>query len=99
MSALVPRTHLCGQLRDAHAGQQVVLQGWAHLVRDNGGVLFVVLRDRTGTVQVTVDERAAASVWDEGRRVRLEYVVHVEGLGLSLLHNFTRCRSYACSHH
>jgi aspartyl-tRNA synthetase len=79
MSALVPRTHLCGLLRDAHAGQQVVLQGWAHLVRDNGGVLFVVLRDRSGTVQVTVDERAAASVWDEGRRVRLEYVVQVEG--------------------
>jgi aspartyl-tRNA synthetase len=79
MSALLPRTHLCGELRAENAGQHVILQGWAHLVRDNGGVLFVVLRDKSGTVQVTVDERAAPEVWEQGRRVRLEYVVQVEG--------------------
>jgi len=39
----------------AHAGQQVCLNGWAHRVRDLGGVLFVDLRDRTGLVQLTFD--------------------------------------------
>jgi aspartyl-tRNA synthetase len=80
MSALLPRTHHCGELRAAHADQTVTLQGWAHLVRDNGGVIFVVLRDKSGTVQVTVDERAAAEVWEQARKVRLEYVVQVQGV-------------------
>jgi len=79
MSSLVPRTHNCGELRLDHVGQQVVLQGWANFVREKGGVMFLVMRDRFGLVQVTIDERAAESCWDVGRKVRLEYVVQVEG--------------------
>ena len=79
MSTLIPRTHTCGELRLADAGQSVVLQGWANFVREKGGVMFLVLRDRFGVVQVTVDERASAEVWEAGRTVRLEYVVQVEG--------------------
>jgi aspartyl-tRNA synthetase len=51
----VQRTFACGELRTAHAGQQVSLNGWAHRVRDLGGVLFVDLRDRDGLVQLTFD--------------------------------------------
>ncbi len=51
----VKRTHSCGELRVADAGQQVTLNGWAHRVRDLGGVLFIDLRDRTGLVQLTFD--------------------------------------------
>ncbi len=51
----VQRTKTCGELRAAHAGQQVSLNGWAHKVRDLGGVLFVDLRDRTGLVQLILD--------------------------------------------
>jgi len=79
VSTLIPRTHNCGELRLAHAGQPVVLQGWANFVREKGGVMFLVLRDRFGVVQVTVDERASEDVWAAGRTVRLEYVVQVEG--------------------
>ncbi len=79
MSSLIPRTHLVGALRAAHIGQVVVLQGWANFVREKGGVMFLVLRDKAGTVQVTVDERSAPEVWDEARKIRLEYVVQVEG--------------------
>jgi aspartyl-tRNA synthetase len=39
----------------AQSGQQVSLNGWAHRVRDLGGVLFVDLRDRSGLVQLTFD--------------------------------------------
>ncbi len=40
-----------GAPRPQHAGQTVRLLGWAHKVRDLGGVLFVDLRDRGGLVQ------------------------------------------------
>ena len=47
------RTHTCGELRREHAGVQVRLAGWLQHRRDFGGVLFIVLRDRYGEVQVT----------------------------------------------
>ncbi|MCB9764261.1 MAG: aspartate--tRNA ligase [Alphaproteobacteria bacterium] len=79
MLKTVRRTHTCGELRADHAGQRALIQGWAHSVRDFGGVNFVVLRDRYGFTQVTVDERCAEGVRQVASNIRLEYVVEVEG--------------------
>jgi len=54
----VARTINCGAVRLQHVGSSVSLTGWAHKVRDLGGVLFVDLRDRTGLVQLTIDPSA-----------------------------------------
>ncbi|RDI95694.1 aspartate--tRNA(Asn) ligase [Meiothermus sp. QL-1] len=40
-----------------HVGQNIVLQGFLHWKRDLGGIRFVLLRDRSGVVQVVVDRR------------------------------------------
>ena len=37
-------------------GDEVRISGWVHRVRDLGGVVFVVVRDRTGMMQVVTDE-------------------------------------------
>ena len=40
----------------AHAGEDVVLQGWLHRQRRLANVSFVVLRDRAGLAQIVLDE-------------------------------------------
>lgn len=40
-----------------YAGREVFLQGWVHRLRSLGGILFLVLRDRGGVVQVVVECR------------------------------------------
>jgi aspartyl-tRNA synthetase len=74
------RTHRCGDLRTEHAGQRVRLMGWAHRVRDHGGVLFLDLRDRYGITQVVFrPEKLAPEVLEAARTIGSEYVVLVEG--------------------
>src|SRR5215831_14472185 len=70
------RTHTCGQLTSADAGQSTVLLGWVHRVRDLGGVLFFDLRDRHGLTQVVVRNEALA---EAAKRLRPEFVVGVTG--------------------
>jgi aspartyl-tRNA synthetase len=76
---LIERTHTCGELRTNNVGADVVVQGWAGAVRDRGGVAFIVLRDRHGEVQITVDDRSPESARDAAKAIRMEYVVQVKG--------------------
>ncbi len=50
------RTHNCGELRLANAGEQVTIVGWMENVREVGSnFAFVVLRDFYGTTQVVIE--------------------------------------------
>ena len=63
-----------GSLRATDEGREVELYGWVARRRDHGGVAFIDLRDRWGTVQVVI--RSAALVVTE---VRNEYVLRIKG--------------------
>lgn len=71
------RTHLCGQLRQNHAGQDVRLSGWIHRKRNHGGVLFIDLRDQDGLAQCVVNEDNPH--FDTFENARVESVITVDG--------------------
>ncbi|MFS8533734.1 MAG: aspartate--tRNA ligase [Limnochordales bacterium] len=73
------RTHWCGELRPAHAGQEVILNGWVHRRRDHGGLIFVDLRDRSGIVQVVFNPQVDPEAYRIADTLRNEYVVSVRG--------------------
>jgi aspartyl-tRNA synthetase len=74
------RTHYCGDLREAHAGSEVILMGWVQRRRDHGGIVFVDLRDREGLVQVVFNPEISPSSHAEAERIRSEYVLALRGL-------------------
>jgi aspartyl-tRNA synthetase len=73
------RTHSCGELNKAHAGQETVLCGWVSRRRDHGGLIFVDLRDRSGIVQVVFSPDVDAEAFRKAESVRNEYVLAVRG--------------------
>ena len=73
------RTHSCGELRASDAGTSVRLAGWVNRRRDQGGLIFLDLRDRHGITQVVIDRTDAADAHETATRVRGEFVVTVAG--------------------
>ena len=74
------RSHHCGELRADHVGSEVVLCGWVSRRRDHGGLIFVDLRDRSGLVQVVIDEAAIGEeAFHKAETIRNEFVVAVRG--------------------
>lgn len=74
------RTHHCNELRPAHAGQTVTLDGWVHSRRDLGGLLFIDLRDREGRTQTVCDPTVLnPETFDRASRLHSESVVRIHG--------------------
>ncbi len=73
------KTHNCGELRPDHAGQQVTLAGWVHRRRDQGGLIFIDLRDRWGITQIVVDKQTNPDAHSVADSARSEYVIQVTG--------------------
>ena len=79
MGKCFKRSHHCGFLTAAEAGQQVTLSGWVAKRRDHGGLIFIDLRDRSGIVQIVIDTETAGDSFKVAEDVRNEFVVSVEG--------------------
>jgi aspartyl-tRNA synthetase len=76
--ARLRRTHTCGELRENHVGQTVTLCGWVNTYRNQGGMLFIDLRDRYGVTQVLFEPDQGADL-SAAEELRSEYVIAVTG--------------------
>ena len=56
----------------AQVDQQVLVKGWVHRIHDLGRVAFVMLRDKTGMIQLVMEE-------DQVNNLRLETAIQVSG--------------------
>ncbi len=70
---------MCGEVRPAHVGEEHVLSGWVDTRRDHGGLVFIDLRDRTGTCQLVVNPERAPEAAGVAHSLRNEFVVRAVG--------------------
>lgn len=76
----IKRTHRCGELSGANAGQVVTVMGWVQKNRNKGGLVFVDVRDRSGIIQIVFEEGSTdAGLIEKAAKLRAEYVVAVTG--------------------
>ena len=74
------RTDYCGDVRDGHIGKKVTVMGWVQKTRDLGALCFIDLRDRTGILQLALDENSDKSIMEKARSARSEYVIAATGV-------------------
>ncbi len=79
MQNLTMRSNYCGELRKEHINSDIHLCGWVDRYRDHGGVIFIDLRDCTGTVQITVDPEQGSSLFNIAENLRNETVLQISG--------------------
>lgn len=73
------RTIMCGEIRENHIGNRVVVMGWVQRKRNLGGLVFVDLRDREGILQVVFGEEINKDAFMKADLVKSEYCISVSG--------------------
>ena len=75
------RTNYASECTPEIAGEDITIMGWVHEIRDFGGIMFVIIRDVTGRVQITApSKKVEENIMEELREFRKESVVAIKGL-------------------
>ncbi|MGI6077805.1 MAG: aspartate--tRNA ligase [Fastidiosipilaceae bacterium] len=74
------RSCRCAEVSEELVGRELTLMGWCHKQRDLGAVIFIGLRDRSGEIQLIVDDNSPEDVKAKASRVRSEYVIAAKGI-------------------
>ncbi|MDR1391881.1 MAG: aspartate--tRNA ligase [Clostridiales bacterium] len=81
------RTHMCGELSIKNEGENVEIYGWVNSVRKLGSIIFVVVRDVTGIVQVMFNEVVEKELFKKAESLKSEFVIKVKGQVFSRIKN------------
>ncbi len=71
------RTHGCGEVTEP--GMQVTVGGFVQYMRNKNKVIFIVLRDRSGEVQLVFNDETDRAIFEKAASVKNEYVLMVKG--------------------
>ena len=69
----------CGQVNLDNVDQEVNVAGWVDSWRDHGSLLFLDLRDSTGTIQIVFDKSVSSKNHDIASSIRNEWVIQIKG--------------------
>ncbi len=73
------RTAYCAEFNMDNVGQEITVFGWVQRQRDLGNLIFVDLRDRTGIIQLSFNDKTDRGIFEKAQSVRTEYVVAAVG--------------------
>lgn len=74
------RTHRCSELTTSDIGHEVTVCGWVQKIRNKGGLIFIDLRDRSGIIQILLNEETAdKDLYAKASGIKQEYVLAVVG--------------------
>jgi len=75
------RTHYSKRINPELSGDEITVMGWIHEIRDLGGIIFLLLRDRDGIIQITApSKKISKELLEEIRRLKKESVVAFKGI-------------------
>tara|TARA_B100000579_G_C22849128_1_gene866236 strand:- start:7517 stop:9310 length:1794 start_codon:yes stop_codon:yes gene_type:complete len=69
----------CGEIGIDQENKEITIAGWVDSWRDHGSLLFIDLRDSTGTVQVVFDKSKSDTNHQIASSFRTEWVIQVKG--------------------
>ncbi|HII59190.1 TPA: aspartate--tRNA(Asn) ligase [Methanocaldococcus jannaschii] len=74
------RTHYSADIKPEMDGQEVIIMGWVHSIRALGKIIFVILRDREGTVQIVAPkQKVGDELFSQIKKLGAEDVIAVKG--------------------
>lgn len=74
------RTHYTDQITPEMEAEHVTLAGWVHEIRDLGGIIFLLLRDREGIAQITLFKKTTPpELLSMAKSLSRESVITVSG--------------------
>ena len=75
------RTQYSKEITPELNGKKVIIMGWIHELRDLGGIIFLLLRDRDGVIQVTApSKKISPELFENIRQFKKESVITVKGV-------------------
>ncbi len=74
------RTHYSMDVTPNTDGQDVTIFGWVQEVRDLGGIRFIILQDREGSIQLTIPKkRVSSKVLEKSNTIQKRFSIGVKG--------------------
>lgn len=73
------RSHYCSEIDESTHGNKIRIAGWVEDIRNLGGIAFIILRDRTGRMQITSIKKENTEIFNELTSLTRESVITAYG--------------------